>query len=125
MNRLENQMVVSYHLGSFSENLRRSNFCTLFSLFSRFGYNLLRLVFKLYSRFSARPYNCPPCLPPSPRPPPPHSPTQFFITIVFPFFSPFNTVAPREIDNKDYGTFVHISGAGGRGGGGGLTLCSW
>ena len=59
---------VSFHLGTLSEDLRRSNFCTFFSLFSRFGYNLLWLVLKLYSPFSVRPYNCAPCLPSRPRP---------------------------------------------------------
>ena len=115
MNRLENQMVVSCHLGSFSEHLRRSNFCTLFSLFSRFGYNLLRLVLKLYSPFSARPYNCPPCLPPSPSPP--HSPHPIFYYHCFQFFSPFNTVAQEESKTTimaHFGTF--------RGGGGGVNF---
>ena len=119
MNRLENQMVVSYHLGSFSENLRRSNVCSFFSLFSRFGYNLLRLVLKLYSPFSARPYNCPPCLPPSPRPPsPPTPPTQLFTTIVSRFFL-LLIQSPQEKSTTKIMAHLCTFRAGGGGGGGG------
>ena len=91
---------VSFYLGSFREDLRRSNFCTLFSLFRRFGYNFLRLVLKFYSPFSPRPH-------PNPLPPPPN---QIFHYHCFQFFSPFNTVAPREIENNDHGrTFWGIN----------------
>ena len=84
---------MSFHLGIFREDLRRSNVCTLFSLFSRFGYNLLRLVLKLYSPFSPR-------SPASPLPPPPN---QIFHYHCFQSFYPFNTVAPREIEKNDHG----------------------
>ena len=39
----------------------------------------------------------------------PLPPTMFFITIVSSFFSPFNTVAPREIEDNDYGTFWGVN----------------
>ena len=65
--------------------------CTLFSLFSRFGYNLLRLVLKLYSS------------PFSPRPPPSLPQPNFSLPLFPVFFSFKNTVAPREIENNDHG----------------------
>ena len=46
----------------------------------------------------------------------PHPHSMFFITIVSRFFSPFNTVAPREIEDNDYGTFLGCKQD---------TLCSW
>ena len=41
-----------------------------------------------------------------PLPPAPH---QIFHYHCFQFFSPFNTVAPSEIENNDYGTFWGLS----------------
>ena len=51
-----------------------------------------------------RDHNCAPCLRLSPPPP-----TKFFYYHCFQFLSPFNTVAPREIENNDYGTFWGVN----------------
>ena len=51
-----------------------------------------------------RDHNCAPCLRLSPPPP-----TKFFYYHCFQFLSPFNTVAPREMENNDYGTFWGVN----------------
>ena len=94
---------MSFHLESFREDLRRSNISTLFTVCSA---DLDIICCGSFSRFIhhfQRNHNYAPCLPP---PPPPH---HVFHYHCFQFFSPFNTVVPREIEDNDYGTFQGVN----------------
>jgi len=86
--------IVSFHLGSFTEDLRRSNAFVLFLVCSA---DLDIICCGSFPNHFQRDHNYAPCLPPHPFPPKPN-----FSLPLFPVFSPFNTIAPGETVNNCY-----------------------
>ena len=94
---------MSFHLGSFREDLGRRNAFVLFLVCSADLDIICCRSFSNFIHHSQRDHNYAPCLPPPPPPP-------CFSLPLFPvFFSPFNTVAPREIEDNYYGTFWGVN----------------
>ena len=94
--------LVWFHLGSFREDLRRSNAFVLFLVCSADLDIICCGSFSNFIHHFQRDHNYAPCLPPPP-------PQPNFSLPLFPVFSRFNTVAPREIENNDYGTFWGVN----------------